>query len=60
MLLGELDLTAAEMDVRERGDDAARVALVPDVERGPEGVFQEDDGFVGLPEQEVQTAEVVE
>src|SRR5487761_797996 len=59
LLFGLPDVTAAQMNLRERRNGAAGISLVADVERNPEGLLQQRDRFVGLAEQEVEATEVV-
>ena len=53
-------LAGAQVHPSERGHRVAGVDVVPDLERDPEGVLQVGLGLLGLPEQEVEPAEVVQ
>src|SRR5439155_12132950 len=60
LLLGEVDLVRAEVHLRERRDSLRGVRLAADLERDAEGLLQERLRLVGLAEQEVEAAEVVQ
>src|SRR5579884_1321986 len=59
LLLGQLDVARAQMDLRERRNGAAGVGVAPEVEGDRERLLEQLHGLVGVAEQEVETAEVV-
>ena len=52
-------VTGAQMDLRERRHGLRRVGVVPEIEGDAERFLQVRDCLVGLPEREVQAADVV-
>src|SRR6187200_1704227 len=60
LLLCELRFTRAQMNLREGRDDVAGVGVVADLEENPIGVLQVLDRLVGLPQLEIESAEVVQ
>src|SRR6185503_8323239 len=60
LLLCELRLTRAQVNLREGRDDVAGVGVVADLEENPIGVLEVLDRLVGLPQLEIESAEVVQ
>src|SRR5579884_1281975 len=59
LFLGQLDVARAQMDLRERRDGPAGIGVAPEVERDRERLLEELHGLIGVPQQEVEAAEVV-
>jgi len=59
LLLGLFDVARPEMDLRERRDRASRVRVASEVERDRERLLEQLHRLLGVPEQEVEPAEVV-
>src|SRR5580765_2615732 len=60
LLLREFRLARAQVNLREGRDDVAGVGVVADLEENPVGVLQVLDRLLGLPELEIESAEVVQ
>ena len=60
LLLGRAVVAGAQVHLRERRDRGRRVLVASDLERDREGVLQMLDRLLGLAEQELEPAEVVQ
>src|SRR6187431_2296171 len=60
LLLCELRLARAQVNLREGRDDVAGIGAVADLEENPIGVLEVLDRLLGLPELEIESAEVVQ
>ena len=56
-LLGQLDLAGAQVHLRERRDGLRGVGVAPDLQSDREGLLEERNRLVGLPEEKRQDAE---
>src|SRR5215211_7618886 len=59
LLLSDLRIPGAEMNLRKRGDHVTRVGFAADVEKDSVGVLEVANRLLGLAELEVEAAEVV-
>ncbi len=59
LLLGLFDVARPEMDLREGRDRASRVRVSSELERDRERLLEQLHRLLGVPEQEVEPAEVV-
>src|SRR6185503_16532603 len=60
LLLRELRLARAQVDLRKRRDDVAGIGVIADLEENPIGVLEVLDRLFGLSKLEVESAEVVQ
>ena len=60
LLLGQDRIACPQVHLRERSDCLRRLGVVPDLEGDAERVLQDRDRPLGMPEKEVEAAEVVQ